>query len=712
MKLVIVESPTKAKTISRFLGKGFTVKSSYGHVRDLPAYKLGIDLENNFEPQYVIPKKSAKIVKDLKSELKNADTLILATDEDREGEAIAWHLLQALDVNGAGAKKKKKDADTPKIPPKIERIVFHEITKPAIEKALSSPRNLDLNMIDAQQARRVLDRLVGYKLSPFLWKKLMRGLSAGRVQSVALRIIVEREKEIKAFLSQKYWQINALLKKTAATETNETFPAQMTAIDDKPIEKPGLLDENETQKILTDLNAADWKVASIEKRRVEKTPKPPFTTSSLQQEAWSRLHFSAKKTMMIAQQLYEGVELKNKGQLGLITYMRTDSVNIAGEALAAASAFIKQELGEKYSLPEPRVFKTKSKTAQEAHEAIRPTHPDITPKSIKTELSRDQFVLYEIIWQRFIASQMAPAVFDGTTAIIDAANASAGRKYSFHSSGQIMLFDGYIKIYPIKTEDSLLPNLQENDALTAEKIESSPHETEPPPRYTEASLVKTLEKFGIGRPSTYAPIISTIQDRGYVTKNDAKSFLPTEMGEKVDNILLEHFPQIVDIDFTAKMEESLDQIASGEKAWRPTLKEFYEPFEKHLKEKYETVAKQNLTEPTDEKCDKCGAPLIIRYGRFGRFMACSAFPECKFTKALPPVSLNIKCPKCGDGDVIERRTKKRRLFYGCSNYPKCDFATWQKPTGKLCIECSSPLVELKSGIKCSNKNCKFKEGEK
>lgn len=711
MKLVIVESPTKAKTITRFLGKDFIVKSSYGHVRDLPAYRLGIDLENNFEPQYVIPKKSAKIVKDLKSDLKKADTLILATDEDREGEAIAWHLLQALDVDGTGAKKKKKESAARKTPLKIERIVFHEITKQAIEKALNSPRSLDINMVDAQQARRVLDRLVGYKLSPFLWKKLMRGLSAGRVQSVALRIIVEREKEIKAFLPQKYWQINALLKKSKA-ETDPAFPAQMTHIDGKAVEKPGLLDETETQKIMADLNTANWKVASVEKKRVEKTPKPPFTTSSLQQEAWSRLHFSAKKTMMIAQQLYEGVELKNKGQIGLITYMRTDSVNIAGEALAAASEFIKNELGEKYSLPSPRVFKTKSKTAQEAHEAIRPTHPNIPPKSIKTELSRDQYVLYEIIWQRFIASQMAPAVFDGTTAMINALNTAATRTYGFRSSGQVMLFDGYIKIYPIKTEDTLLPDLKENDRLAAEKIESSPHETEPPPRYTEASLVKTLEKFGIGRPSTYAPIISTIQDRGYVTKNEAKSFLPTEMGEKVNNLLMEHFPQIVDIDFTAKMEENLDQVASGEKEWRPTLKEFYEPFALHLKEKYETVAKQNLTEPTNEKCDKCGAPLIIRYGRFGRFMACSAFPECKFTKALPPVSLNIKCPKCGDGDVIERRTKKRRLFYGCSNYPKCDFATWQKPTGKLCIECGSPLVELKSGVKCSNKNCKFKEGNK
>lgn len=700
--LVIVESPTKAKTIQRFLDADFDVRSSFGHVRDLPKGELGIDVENSFEPRYVIPKKAQKTINGFKKLLPEIEKIILATDEDREGEAIAWHLISALGLDKT--KNQKSSPRAGKI--KIERIAFHEITKRAIEDALKTPRDIDINLIEAQQARRILDRLVGYKLSPFLWKKLMRGLSAGRVQSVALRLITEREQEIKDFKSQDYWTISALIQKKAAPK--DVFEALLTKINDKTIDKPGITDKNEAEKIIKNLEKSSWQIDSVEKKAREQNPLPPFITSTLQQAAWQRLKFNAKKTMFIAQQLYEGVELKEEGgSVGLITYMRTDSLNVSEDALTKAAEYLKDNLGAKYSLSQPRRFKTKSKTAQEAHEAIRPANPKRTPESIKNELSTDQHKLYKLIWERFIAGQMPKAIFEETIILINAACPDS--RYIFHAKGSVLKFDGFLKIYPIKTENNLLPEISKNDEIYAKEIKKNPHQTQPPARYTDASLVKALEKFGIGRPSTYAQIISTIEERNYVTKDEAKRFVPTEIGGKVNGILVEHFPQIVDINFTAQMEENLDEIAEGKTNRIAVIKDFYEPFEKNLETKYESVEKQDLTEKTDEICNLCGKPMIIRYGRFGRFIACSNFPECKNTKNLPPVSLNIKCPLCKTGDVIERKTKRGKLFYGCSNWPKCQFAAWQKPTGELCPECQSPLVELKNYIKCSNKTCEHKE---
>ncbi len=691
MKLVIVESPTKAKTITRFLGRAFKVESSYGHVRDLPKSELGIDIENNFEPRYIIPKKSQKKVNQLKKVSKDAEKIILATDEDREGEAIAWHLIHALGLDTAN----------------IERIVFHEITKDAIEEALKTPRKVDMNLVEAQQARRILDRLVGYKLSPFLWKKLMRGLSAGRVQSVALRLIVERENEIKKFQSLDYWTIIAVMQKKGGKEEWESF---LVKIGGEPVGKPGILSEKETDSIVKELeSSANWRIDSLEKKARELTPRPAFTTSTIQQAAWQKLRFTAKRTMVIAQQLYEGVELKKEGgAVGLITYMRTDSFNIAESALRAAADYLKSSLGAKYASSFPRRFKTRAKGAQEAHEAIRPTDPKRTPESIKSELSYDQFKLYKLIWERFIASQMPNAIFEDTIINI-LAESQNGKKYLFESRGSVIKFDGFLKIYPAKSEEIILPTLTKEDEITAKEIRKEKHQTLPPPRYNDASLVKSLEKEGIGRPSTYAQIISTIEERNYIARDEQKRFKPTEIGDRVNNVLVEHFPQIVDIGFTAKMEKNLDEIAEGTADKIAIIKEFYEPFEKNLEEKYETVKKQDLTEKTNEICGICGKPMIIRYGRFGRFIACSGFPECKNTKALPPVSLNMKCPLCKEGDVIERKTKRGKLFYGCSKWPECKFGTWQKPTGDLCPDCNAPLVELKNCVKCSNKLCKYRE---
>ena len=696
MNLVIVESPTKAKTISRFLEKGFDIESTYGHVRDLPRSKLAIDIEHNFEPQYVIPRKAQKTVTHLREALEDADTLILATDEDREGEAIAWHLLKALKVD------KCKNLKT------IQRIAFHEITKKAIEEALKNPREIDINLVNAQQARRVLDRLVGYKLSPFLWKKLVAGLSAGRVQSVALRLIVDREKEIRLFKPENYWTIIAAL---AGKDKKEEFEALLSKINNKAIPLPGLKEKGEVENIIGNLKKADFKVANVESRAVERQPSPPFTTSTLQQAAGQQLYFSAKKTMLISQQLYEGIETGKEGSIGLITYMRTDSVNIAEEALKNAQIFLKENFGEHYALETPRRFKTKSRTSQEAHEAVRPTEPSRTPESLKEDLNKDQYRLYQLIWQRFTASQMPNAIFEQTNAEIEAVSADKTR-YLFDAHGSILKFDGFLKIYPSKFEEKILPEIKKDDDLIAKKIESKEHQTEPPPRYTEASLIKALEKFEIGRPSTYAPTISTIMDRGYVAKNAQRRFVPSEIGEKVIDLLVENFPEIVDINFTARMENDLDDIAENKKDWVSVIREFYTPFEKNLKEKYESVEKQDLTEPTKEVCEKCGKPMIIRFGRYGKFMACSGFPECKNTKQLPPEQINMACPLCKEGQIVIRKTRRGRIFYGCSTWPKCTFATWQKPTGKLCPECSSPMVEIRDKEKCSNKDCIFKRGRK
>jgi DNA topoisomerase-1 len=700
MILVLVESPTKAKTISRFLEKDsnlFRVESTYGHVRDLPKGELGVEVEKGFRPRYIIPKKSQKTVNFLKKLSRKAEKVILATDEDREGEAIAWHLLRALDLDNPKSEFKKL--------PKTARIVFHEITQNAIKEALKKPKAVNMHLVDAQQARRILDRLVGYKLSPFLWKKLIKGLSAGRVQSVALRLIVEREKEIRNFKPKDYWTITAWLKDESK---NEIFDAVLTKIDNKDIPKPGILREKEVEKIKSELTkTSKWKIKSVEKRAKEQKPPPPFTTSTLQQAAWQKFKFSAKKTMFIAQQLYEGIEIKKeRGAVGLITYMRTDSLNISENALKTAASYLKTSFGSKYALNNPRRFKTKNKLAQEAHEAIRPTDPWRTPESIKDDLSSDQCKLYQLIWKRFLAGQMPNALFEETKITTEARSGPA-KSYLFQSAGAVLKFDGFLKIYPVKKETKLLPLVDKNDKITPAKILAQKHQTKPPARYTEASLVKTLEKNGVGRPSTYAPILSIIQERNYVQKNQSKCFVPTEIGEKVNEILTKHFPKITDIGFTAKMEKQLDMIAKGKTNKKIVLEKFYAPFKKNLDEKYQAVKKQDLTEKTDELCEKCQKPMLIKHGRFGKFMACSGFPECRNTKSLPPKTLETSCPFCKKGKIVERRTKKGKLFYGCSTWPTCKFATWQEPTGKLCPLCQNPLVRLKDKIKCSAKTCDY-----
>ncbi len=704
--LIIVESPTKAKTISRFLGKGFSVESSYGHIRDLPTYTIGVDVQNNFEPKYVVPRKSQKVVKKLKDEVKQANRIILATDEDREGEAIAWHLLQALGLH----KTKEENAKNKS----VERIVFHEITKKAIEEALKHPRPLNKQLVDAQQARRILDRLVGYELSPFLWKKVARGLSAGRVQSVTVRLIVEREREIQKFTPQEYWTIESIFSgnKKASDKTQE-FPAHLIKIKNEMLEKFSIPDTTSAEKIIRELNGATFAIENVEKHAVTKKPHSPFTTSTLQQEASRRLGFSAKQTMLIAQQLYEGIEL-GEGPVGLITYMRTDSMNLAEDALIEAKQFLAQAFGERYSLPTPRRFKTKSKGAQEAHEAIRPTDPARTSDAIKPFLNRNQWRLYDLIWRRFIATQMPEAIFDATTIDITATTNNiepSTNNYTFRANGQIMQFDGFLKVYSSHLEETILPELAKNESVTAKEIKPFQHFTEPPPRYSEATLIKTLEQFGIGRPSTYAPTIATIQDRGYVIKDEKKRFSPTEIGTMVNDLLVEHFPQVVDIEFTAKMEAELDEIAEGKREWQPVIKAFYEPFEKNLKEKLEEVEKQNPDEATNEVCEKCGKPMIIKFGRFGKFMACSGFPECKNTRSLknPATDMGMACPKCVEGSVIIKKTRRGKIFYGCSRWPECDFAAWGKPTGEKCPKCANPLIEVKNGIKCNNKACDYKE---
>ena len=675
MKLVIVESPAKAKTIGKYLGRNYKVLSSYGHIRDLPKNALGIDLENNFKPKYVIPTKAKKVAKELKDAMKKSDLVILATDEDREGEAIAWHLLQILPEN------KTKD---------YQRIAFHEITKSAIEKALENPRKIDINLVNAQQARRILDRLVGYKLSPFLWKKIVKGLSAGRVQSVAVRLIVDKEREIKNFKPEEYWGIEASLQKK---DSKEIFYAQLIKKDKKTISKFEIKNEKEANEILKDLEKAEYKIIDIQKKEIKKYPQPPFTTSTLQQEASHKLGFSAKQTMRIAQQLYE---------TGLITYHRTDSLNLSAEILNKTQKFIKDEFGISYCPNSSNFYKNKSKGAQEAHEAIRPTQENRKPDEIKN-LDTKQYKLYNLIWQRFIACQMNPAILDATRIDIQAKN------YIFKTTGSTIKFDGWLKIYPNKLKENILPSLNKEEILELIKLLSEQHFTQPPARYTEASLVKFLEEYGIGRPSTYAPIIGTIQDRGYVEKNEQKRFAPTEIGFIVIDLLKENFSKIVDIKFTSYMEEDLDRIADGKQDWLTVLKEFYKPFKENLDKKYEEVEKKKLEEKTDKKCSECGKDMIIKLGRFGKFYACTGFPDCKHTESIVSPT-GVKCPKCKEGVIIERKTKKGKIFYSCSKYPKCEYALWDKPLNEKCPKCKSLLVEMKNKkIKCSNKECDYKK---
>jgi DNA topoisomerase-1 len=691
-QLIIVESPTKAKTISKFLGSDFEVEASFGHVRDLPKSKISIDVEHDFKPVYTIPPKAEEVITKLKKMAKGASSIILATDEDREGEAISWHLVEALGM-------KYND-------PKLKRIVFHEITKPAIEHALANPRAIDLNLVDAQQARRVLDRLVGYELSPFLWRKIRYGLSAGRVQSVAVRLIVEREREIQAFKAEEYWSIEALLSKT---KDSLTFNSKLTKINDKAVGKMGITNETDAKKITTDLEGADYKVTDITKKEVKRNPSAPFTTSTLQQEAARKLGFSAKQTMAVAQHLYEH---------GHITYMRTDSLNLAASALAQAQEVIKQEFGPEYGLSEPRLFTNKSKGAQEAHEAIRPTDLSVLPQNLRSASDRNAGRLYDLIWKRTIACQMKQAIFDQTAIDISAspparggvAESRGGGSYTFRANGQVIKFDGFVRAYTEGTDETsedeiegALPELTVGEILQLHELSPNQHFTEPPPRYTDASLVKALEAHGIGRPSTYAPTLTTIQERGYVTKED-KKYSPTEEGNLVTDMLVEHFPEIIDINFTSEIEQQFDHIAEGKLKWVPVIEEFYTPFKKHLIEKEESVVKK--IEVSTTPCPHCKQPMLIKYGRMGKFLAC---PEegSKVTQPMPEEAAQIKaleektkderCPICEGPMKVHRG--RFGFFLGCQNYPKCKgIAKIYNKTGFKCPLCvETPERQAKPG---------------
>lgn len=648
MKLVIVESPTKARTLGGFLGKEYKVESSYGHVRDLPKGQLGVDTENGFEPKYVIPRQAQKNVNGLKKLAAKADEVILATDEDREGEAIAWHLKEAL-----------------KLEKNPKRIVFHEITRSAIEKAVGKPRGINEDLVDAQQARRVIDRLVGYKLSPFLWKKVRGGLSAGRVQSVTLRLVVDRENEIRGFKPEEYWTVKGVFE-----GKGEKFEAELDKRDGKKVGKLEIKTAREAQLIANDIKGGKASVFSAAKKKSLRRPLPPYITSTLQQDGSRRLRFSAKRTMVLAQKLYES---------GHITYMRTDSVNLSRESTAAAKVWLKDNLGEKYASAAPRVYKGKSKLAQEAHEAIRPTDPGLTPQGIKADGGAER--LYELIWRRFMASQMPDASFE--TAALDVKVDGGRGKYILRATGTTMLFDGFLNVWPSKIEEKVVPSLEKGDAVKVLGSTTDQHFTEPPARYNEASLIKSLEEYGIGRPSTYAPIISVIQDRGYVVKDENRRFKPEEIGEIVNKLLLEHFPQIVDVGFTANIEEKFDEIANGIEKWQEMVKNFYEPFAKNLDEKYAKVKKDKAVSevPTDIDCEKCGRKMVIKHGRFGKFLACPGFPECKNTRNIKQEAekIDMRCPECGGGEVVVRRTKRNRIFYGCSRYPDCKYASWKNP---------------------------------
>ncbi len=649
--LVIVESPTKAKTIGKILGKNYVIKSSMGHVRDLPPRRLGVDIEDNFKPTYEIIKNKKKIVKDLARAVKEAEQVYLATDQDREGEAIGWHLITVTNTDQA----------------RVKRIVFHEITKETIANSLRSPRQIDLHLVNAQQARRILDRLVGYKLSPLLSGKVRRGLSAGRVQSVALRLIVEREKQIEKFVPQEYWTILAHLSKR---DEERIFTAGLVSRGKKKFKKLEIADESQAKKICRDLQGKEFIVYKVTRKPKKRNPPPPFNTSSLQQEASRKFAFSASKTMVIAQQLYEGIDIEKEESVGLITYMRTDSFAVSSSAQDEAVGFIRKKFGESYLPKEPRIYKSKSKVAQEAHEAIRPTSCLRTPEAVSKYLNASQLRLYSLIWQRFLSSQMAAAIFDTIAVDITAGD------YVFRATGQKVKFPGFLRVYEEekKEEERILPPLAEGDRLILKEVVPEQHFTEPPPHYTVASLIKTLEEHGIGRPSTYAPIISTLLGRGYVTLR-SKQFHPEETGIIVSDLLVKYFPKIIDVGFTAHMEENLDEIALGKREWVEVLKNFYQPFKKTLNIAYKNM-KKIKPQMTKEKCPKCGSAMVIRIGRYGKFLACSAFPRCRYTLPLDEQgnkrvtqTTEEKCPKCGSPMVI--KWGRRGKFLACSAYPKC-----------------------------------------
>jgi DNA topoisomerase I len=697
-KVVIVESPAKARTLEKILGKGYSLKASLGHIRDLPKSQIGVDIENGFVPRYVVPTDKKKLVTDLKAAVKDASAVFLATDPDREGEAISWHLSEVIDGHSKS------------IP--YRRVVFHEITEEAIREAFKHPRDIDMQMVNAQQARRVLDRLVGYKLSPLLWRKVKRGLSAGRVQSVAVRIVVEREREIQAFTPVEYWSIEAELKKSGETSTKAVFRAGLVGLLDGT--KIEIHNEAESAKLKTDLEQSEYRIYKVATKKVTRSPAPPFITSTLQQEAWRHLRFSASRTMTIAQQLYEGLALGEEGSVGLITYMRTDSTHIADSALNETREYIVQKFGENYLPPKPRVFTKVAKNAQEAHEAIRPTRSHREPAAIKQYLNDAQFKLYELIWKRMVASQMANAQFENTQVDIEARCPKPHINYLFRTGSTRMEFPGYTTLYiegrdedeKEDEKESSLPNLLKGDLLALIKLLAEQHFTQPPPRFTEATLVKMLEQKGIGRPSTYAPILSTIQDREYVTKTKGV-FQPTELGFVVNDLLIQAFPELFNIEFTARMEEELDEIAQNNKDWVNVIREFYTPMEKDLAQAQEQVERVKLTEEiTDEKCPKCGKPMAVKSGRFGKFLACTGYPECKSTKPFQ-IKTGAKCPECGK-ELVQRISKKKKRFYGCSGYPDCKFATFMMPVPKPCPDCGGLMVEQKNKmVKCTK--CTHKE---
>ncbi|MFH1207086.1 MAG: type I DNA topoisomerase [Patescibacteria group bacterium] len=746
-ELIIVESPTKAKTISRFLGSKFHVEASFGHIRDLPRSKMGVDTEHDFQPQYVIPRDKQKTLTKLRKLALSSTTIYFATDEDREGEAISWHLLESFKTD---KKNVKKPVDPAAIDAKAKRIVFHEITEKAINEALKNPRQLDMHLVDAQQARRVLDRLVGYELSPFLWKKVAKGLSAGRVQSVALKLIVERQREIDAFKPEEYWTIEAVFHKQKGEAVD--IKAKLYKDSGKSLEKFAIKNDKEANALLKKLADAKYSVADVQAKVSKKNPPSPFTTSTLQQEANRRFGFSARQTMMLAQQLYEGVDLGNNRREGLITYMRTDSLNLSDKFLNESKEFLIKSFGAPYSLTEPRQFKAKSKLAQEAHEAIRPTEVVNSPEAVRTFLDPRQFKLYELVWQRAVAGQMPEAIMNNV--VIDINDGS--NTYTFRATGSTIKFDGFMKVYNLVKENAV-PAVEAGEPLDAKTIEPLQHFTEPPAQYSEAGLVHALEERDIGRPSTYAPTIATLIERNYVNKEQGR-LKPTEIGGHVCDVLTEHFPVIMDYKFTAHMENDLDSIAGGAKQWVPVIREFYDPFKKNLMKKHEEVAKSEITSDvvcdkcgqpmvikmsrfgkflactgypecrntkpldqngavmehppehqTDEKCDKCGSPFVLKHGRFGPFFACSAYPKCKNIKNIQQKT-GVTCPQCNQGDIVVKRSKQGRTFYSCNRYPECKFALWSKPTGEKCPTCGSLLVYAAGGkARCSNKECKFEK---
>ncbi len=695
--LVIVESPAKALTIGRFLGKDFVAKASMGHVRDLPTGKMGVEVdEKGFHPSYTNLKDKRKIISELTKASKEATTVYLATDPDREGEAISWHLLEAAKISKS----------------KVKRVVFHEITREAIREAFNNPRELDYHLIDAQQARRILDRLVGYRLSPVLWGKVRRGLSAGRVQSVALRLVVDREEQVKGFIPDEYWTIEAQLKKGTDGKKDQYFKAYLHSIvgEKKQIR---IGQQSKAVDITTDLQGAKFAVELLKKRETRSRPSAPFITSTMQQEASRKLRFTARRTMQIAQQLYEGLDVKLEGTVGLITYMRTDSTNVSQGALVDCRRYIESEFGNKYRPDSPRFYRKKVKGAQEAHEAVRPTSIFRTPTLLRHSLTTDQFKLYDLIWKRMIASQMEDAVFDSTRVDIKAESGKSSKQYIFRASGSIIKFRGFRALYiedsddtPDDKDDSttLPSNFVRGELIECDNVVPEQHFTQPPPRYSEATLIKDLEEGGIGRPSTYAPIIATIMDRDYV-RQDLRRFIPTRLGIAVTKLLTKHFPNIMDTGFTAKVEEDLDEIAEGEREWSPVLREFYEPFDKAIEKamkEAERVPSSEIDEESDEFCEKCERPMVIKSGRYGRFLSCSGFPECKTSRPLL-AKVGVDCPECG-GDLVERKSKARgaKRFYGCANYPTCTFAVNQRPLSAICPECSKMLVSSgKDNARCN-----------